>query len=89
MNLAKEKKEEIVTGFSKHAKDTGSCAVQIALLTEKINELTEHFKIFKKDYQSRRGLLRHVSQRRKLLNYLKKTKNEEYEELIKKLNIRK
>lgn len=89
MNLEKEKKEEIVKGFSKHAKDTGSSSVQIALLTEKINELTGHFKKFKKDFQSRRGLLRHVSLRRKLLNYLKKTNNKEYEELIKKLGIRK
>jgi small subunit ribosomal protein S15 len=89
LNLEKEKKEEILKEFGKDSKDTGSTAVQIALLTEKINELTGHFKNAKKDYQSRRGLLKHVSQRRKLLTYLKKTNHAGYDELIKKLNIRK
>ena len=89
MNLAKEKKEKIVSTYKKSEKDTGSAEVQIALLTTKINELTEHFKKFRKDHQSRRGLLKLVSNRRKLLAYLKKKDHKGYDELIKKLELRK
>ena len=89
MSLEKEKKGNIVASYREHAKDTGSSAVQIALLTERINVLTGHFKGHKKDFQSRRGLLKLVSQRRRLLDYLKKQKREEYEDLVKKLSLRK
>ena len=89
MVLEKTKKEELIDGFKAHTKDTGSPSVQIALLTERINVLTGHFKEHKKDHQSRRGLLKMVSQRRRLLDYLKKRKVKEYEELLKKLKLRK
>lgn len=89
MALAKEKKSDIVTSYRHHDKDTGSSAVQVALLTERINILTGHFKTHKKDFQSRRGLLKLVSQRRRHLDYLKKHTREEYEDLVKKLNLRK
>ena len=89
MALVKEKKSKIVGEFKTHAKDTGSSNVQIALLTERINQLTEHFKTHKKDFQSRRGLLKIVSQRRKLLDYLRRHDRKTYEEIIKKLGIRK
>ena len=72
-----------------HAKDTGSAEVQIALLSERINALSEHLKLHKKDFNSRRGLLQMVNQRRKLLNYLKKTDPKKYEEILTKLNLRK
>lgn len=84
----KEVKEEIVTGYKTHDSDTGSSQVQIALLTQRINELTEHFKIHKKDNHSRRGLLKMVSRRRKLLDYLKRRNITEYHEIIKKLGLR-
>ena len=89
MVVAKEKKKEIVESYKHHEKDTGSSAVQVALLTERINALAEHFKKYKKDFQSRRGLLKLVSSRRRHLDYLKKHKRSEYEELVKKLNLRK
>jgi small subunit ribosomal protein S15 len=88
MSTVKELKEKIVTDYKRHDSDTGSSHVQIALLTQRINELTEHFKIHKKDNNSRRGLLQMVSRRRKLLDYLKRTNIGEYHEIIEKLGIR-
>jgi small subunit ribosomal protein S15 len=88
MSTVKELKEKIVTDYKRHDADTGSSHVQIALLTQRINELTEHFKIHKKDNNSRRGLLQMVSRRRKLLDYLKRTNIGEYHEIIEKLGIR-
>ena len=88
MSTLKETKEKIVTDNRTHDSDTGSSQVQIALLTQRINELTEHFKIHKKDNNSRRGLLQMVSRRRKLLDYLKRRDIEQYHDLIKKLGIR-
>ena len=89
MPAAKEKKQEIISEFKKHDSDTGSPEVQIALLSERINSLTEHFKNHKKDLHSRRGLLKLVGTRRKLLGYLKKKDIKKYEEIIEKLNLRK
>jgi small subunit ribosomal protein S15 len=89
MSLAKEIKEEIIGGHKKHEKDTGSPEVQIALFTERINRLTDHFKTHTKDHHSRRGLLKLVGQRRRLLDYLKKTDIQRYREIIDKLGIRK
>ena len=89
MALVKEKKQEIIKGFKNHEKDTGSPSVQIALLTERINSLSEHFKSHKKDNHSRHGLLRMVSVRRRLLDYLKRTNLKEYQAIIKKLDLRK
>jgi small subunit ribosomal protein S15 len=82
-------KKEIVKDFGKNTKDTGSTEVQVALLTKKINELSEHFKIHKKDHHSRRGLLGMINNRRKLLKYLKGKNEDGYQELIKKLGLRK
>ncbi len=87
--LTKEKKSEIIGTFGKHDKDTGSPEVQIALITERINYLTEHFKIHKKDFHSRRGLLKLVSQRKKLLEYLKKKDFNRYRDIVNKLGLRK
>ena len=87
MNVNENK--EIVKGFGKNDTDTGSTEVQVALLTKKINELSEHFKIHKKDHHSRRGLLGMINNRRKLLKYLKGKNEEGYQELIKKLGLRK
>lgn len=81
-------KNEIIDKYKLHDKDTGSSEVQIALLTERINHLTEHFKIHKKDHHSRRGLLQLVGQRRRLLNYLQKKDIEKYRSLIKSLGLR-
>ncbi|MCD6294464.1 MAG: 30S ribosomal protein S15 [Deltaproteobacteria bacterium] len=81
-------KKEILDRFKLHEKDTGSPEVQIALLTSRIKYLTEHFKVHKKDHHSRRGLLKLVGQRRRLLNYLKKRDLEKYRTLIKELGIR-
>jgi small subunit ribosomal protein S15 len=89
MVLAVEKKKGIVNQFRLHDKDTGSSEVQIALLTERINYLTEHFKQHKKDHHSRQGLLRLVSLRRSLLDYLKRHNTERYRTLIEELGIRK
>ena len=89
MVLEKKKKSDLVDDFKTHTKDTGSPGVQIALLTERINNLTDHFKDHKKDHQSRMGLLKLVSQRRRLLDYLNKKDSKEYVEIIKKLKIRK
>ena len=88
MALAKETKEQIVTDFRSHDADTGSPQVQVALLSKRINELTEHFKIHKKDNHSRRGLLKMVSQRRSLLDYLKRTDIERYHEVVNRLGLR-
>jgi len=87
--LVKEKKSDIVTSYRHHDKDTGSSAVQVALLTERINNLTDHFRTHKKDHHSRRGLLRMVNHRRKLLKYLQKHSAEEYKKIVEKLDIRK
>lgn len=89
MALEQTKKEEIITEFKTHGKDTGSTEVQIALLTERINILSEHFARHKKDKHSRRGLLMMVGKRRSLLNYLKKKDSRKYEDILKKLNLRK
>ena len=88
MATAKETKEQIVTDYRTHDKDTGSSHVQIALLTQRINELTEHFKVHKKDNHSRRGLLKMVSRRRKHLDYLKRVDIEQYHDIVKKLGLR-
>ena len=82
-------KKEIVKDFGKNNTDTGSTEVQVALLTKKINELSEHFKVHKKDHHSRRGLLGMINNRRKLLKYLKGKNEEGYLSLIKKLGLRK
>jgi len=87
--LVKEEKMKIIDEFKVHARDTGSAEVQIAILTERINSLGEHFKQHKKDFNSRRGLLSLVGRRRRLLNYLKKKDAKKYEELLEKLNLRK
>lgn len=89
MVLTPEAKKEIIEKFKTHEKDTGSPEVQIALLSSRIKYLTEHFKIHKKDHHSRRGLLKLVGQRRRLLNYLKKKDIERYRKVIKELGIRK
>lgn len=89
MSLLKAKKEELIKDYKAHDRDTGSAPVQIALLTERINSLGEHFKAHKKDQHSRQGLLRMVNQRRKLLEYLKTENQAQYEALIKKLKLRK
>ena len=87
--ISKEKKTEIINAFGRKPGDTGSPEVQIAILTERINELTEHIKQNPKDHHSRRGLLMMVGQRRGMLAYLQKKDLEGYRELIKKLGIRK
>lgn len=87
--LSKEKKAEIIKQYGRNPQDTGSPEVQIALLTERINQLTEHLKKNKKDHHSRRGLLKMVGQRRGLLEYLKRTNIESYRELISRLGLRK
>jgi small subunit ribosomal protein S15 len=82
-------KREVIERFKVHEKDTGSPEVQIALLTSRIKYLTDHFKLHKKDHHSRRGLLKLVGQRRRLINYLKRKDMEKYRDLIKELGIRK
>ena len=89
MPLTSEKKASVLSEHRRHVSDTGSPEVQIALLSERINSLTEHFKDHKKDHHSRRGLLMLVGQRRRLLNYLKKTNQTRYQNVITKLGIRK
>jgi len=83
-----EVKEKLVGDYRTHESDTGSSQVQVALLTQRINELTEHFKVHKKDNNSRRGLLILVSRRRKLLDYLKSRDIEQYHQVIEKLGLR-
>lgn len=89
MVLLNEKKKEIIDNFKVHSRDTGSAEVQIAILTERINGLGEHFKQHKKDFHSRRGLLMLVGRRRRLLNYLKVKDIKKYEEVLEKLSLRK
>ena len=88
MALAKETKEKILSDFRTHDSDTGSPQVQVALLSQRILGLTEHFKTHKKDNHSRRGLLKMVSQRRSLLDYLKRTDIERYHEIVNRLGLR-
>ena len=87
--LAREHKQNVIDRYRTHDTDTGSPEVQIAILSERITELTDHFKTHKKDHASRRGLLMMVSRRRRLLDYLKKYDTERYKDVISKLGIRK
>ncbi|MCF7940502.1 MAG: 30S ribosomal protein S15 [Spirochaetia bacterium] len=89
MALTNEQKQGIIETYGANGKDTGSTAVQVALLTERIRDLNDHFKAHKKDHASRRGLLKMVGQRRRLLRYLKNTDINAYRDLIAKLNLRK
>ena len=89
MALTKEKKTEIIKKYQLDDKDTGSVEVQVALLTERINELNEHLKVHKHDYHSNRGLLKMVGQRKSLLSYLAKTDVQRYRNLVQKLGLRK
>ena len=89
MALAQEKKSGLIEKFRQHSSDTGSPEVQVALLTERINSLTEHFKSHQKDHHSRRGLLMMVSQRKSLIEYLRQKDETRYRELIKALGLRK
>jgi len=88
MSIAPERKLEVIKDNAQNANDTGSAHVQIAVLTERIKNLTEHFQTHAKDNHSRRGLLKMVSRRRKLLDYLKRTNEADYQAIIKKLGIR-
>ncbi len=87
--MIKEQKTQIILENAKHEGDTGSPEVQIAILTQRINDLTEHLKVHKNDHHSRRGLLKMVGRRRNLLNYLMKKDVERYREIVKKLGLRK
>ncbi len=89
MVLHKEEKSKIITDFGQNAQDSGSTAVQVALLTRRINDLNEHCKENKKDFSSRRGLVKLVCNRKRLLRYLMDTDSEEYKKLIEKLGLRK
>jgi small subunit ribosomal protein S15 len=89
MAVAPDRKKTLLTDFALHKGDTGSPEVQVALITERINHLTEHLKVHKKDFTSRRGLLMMVGQRARLLKYLQSTDQERYQTLIKRLGIRK
>jgi len=89
MPLNKEKKQTIMDDFKIHEKDTGSPEVQLAIMSERINYLTEHFRAHKSDHHSRRGLLKLVGQRRKLLDYLKASSKERYAKVIERLGLRK
>lgn len=89
MTIMQEKKKSLIDVFKLSENDTGSSPVQIALLTERINSLTEHFKVHKKDHHSRHGLLKLVSQRRKLLDFLKQESSEQYQVILDKLDLRK
>ncbi len=88
MAIEKDKKQQIIKNFQRSENDTGSPEVQIALLTERIDELSAHLKVHKKDTHSRRGLLQMVNKRRKLLDYLKRTKPESYKTVVKELNLK-
>ena len=88
MTLTAERKRELTERFGKSAEDTGSTEVQIAMLTERINHLTQHLRTHRKDHHSRRGLLMLVGKRRRFLNYLQRTNLERYRELIKELGLR-
>ncbi len=87
--MTKERKQEIINTYKRDENDTGSSEVQIALLTERITELTEHLKVHQKDNHSRRGLLKMIGKRRNLLNYLAEKDVNRYREIVKKLNLRK
>jgi small subunit ribosomal protein S15 len=89
MSINKDKKTELINEYSRTGSDTGSPEVQIAILSERISSLTNHFQIHKKDNHSRTGLMRLINQRRSLLAYLKKTNKDSYDSLIQKLGIRK
>ena len=89
MGLAPEKTQELIGQHRRHSNDTGSSEVQVALLSERIGYLTDHFKVHQKDHHSRRGLLKLVSQRRRLLDYLKRCDFDRYKTLIDRLGIRK
>ena len=89
MTLSKDQKSKVITGYQTHASDTGSPEVQIAILSRRIEDLTDHFNSHAKDHHSRRGLLKMVGTRRRLLDYLKDRNAERYRDLIKKLGIRK
>ncbi|OGX06233.1 MAG: 30S ribosomal protein S15 [Omnitrophica bacterium RIFCSPLOWO2_12_FULL_50_11] len=89
MALSKEKKQVVMKQFSRAENDSGSPEIQVALLTGRINDLTEHFKVHKKDHHSRRGLLRMVERRKKLLRYLERESPERYKKLIGDLDLRK
>ena len=89
MSITKERKQEVIGEYRRGDADTGSPEVQIAILTNRVNSLTEHLKTHKKDYASRRGLLMMVSRRRRLLDYLKKVTPERYLEILKRLELRK
>ena len=89
MTMTREQKNEIIDQFKAHETDTGSAEVQIALLTNRINHLTEHLKTHKNDHHSRRGLMKMVGRRRRLLDYLKKTDIKRYRAILEKLNLRK
>ncbi len=89
MPVVKEQKQKLILDFQTHGTDTGSAPVQVAILTERINLLTEHFKAHRKDHHSRRGLLKLVSQRRKLLEYIKSNDRPEYQKIIDRLKLRK
>lgn len=88
MSINLKNKEEIIKKYGENEKDTGSTSVQVAMLSQKINELTEHLKINKKDFATKRGLLMMVGRRKRLLSYMKSKSVEEYRDLIKKLGIR-
>ncbi len=89
MSISKEKKQQIIKEYAKTPADTGSADVQVAILSAEIEELSEHMKVHKKDFHSRRGLLAKVANRRRLLAYIKRQDQARYEELISKLNLRK
>lgn len=89
MSLTKVKKTETISSYRVHERDTGSPEIQVALLTERINSLTPHFKSHKKDHHSRRGLLKMVGRRRRLLDYIKSVDTNRYQKIIERLNIRK
>jgi len=89
LSLGKEEKKKIIEEYKVHENDTGSSEVQLAILTQEINNLTEHLKAHKKDFHSRRGLLKKVGRRRRLLEYLKTKDTGRYKKLIKKLGLRK
>ena len=89
MALIKDRKTELIDSYKTHVGDTGSPEVQVAILSERIGYLTEHFKVHAKDHHSRRGLLQLVGQRRRLLDYLKRKDTDRYADLIRRLGIRK
>ncbi len=88
MSISKDNKKDLIKSFSENDKDTGSASIQIAILSERIKNLTEHFKTHNKDKHSKRGLVAMVNKRKKLLNYLSRKNNEQYKSVIKKLNLR-